>query len=59
MLGYEAAVDAINAKMKRDRYQTVSPTERYDIGKHVIENGTVSTLRKFKNKFPILKESTL
>ena len=40
MLGYEAAVDAINAKMKRDRYQTVSPTERYDIGKYVIENGT-------------------
>lgn len=59
MLGYEGTVDATNTKTKRGRYQTVSPTERYDIGKYVIENGTVSTLRKFKNKFPILKESTL
>lgn len=59
VLDYEAVEYATNKKTKRGSYQTLSMTERYDIGKYAIENGTASTLRKFKNKFPTLKESAV
>ena len=45
VLDYEAAVDATIRK-RRGLYQLFSLTERYDIGKHAMENGAASTLRK-------------
>lgn len=59
LLDYEAVLEATNNEKKRGSYQAFSPAERYNIGKHASEHGTASTLRKFKNLFPNLKESTV
>ena len=60
ILDYEAVKESTTkSKMKRGSYQTYSAVERYSIGRHASEHGTASTLRKFKNEHPELKESTV
>lgn len=43
----------------RGSYTKFSDKDRADIGKYAKLNGTTSTQRKFKGKFPNLKESTV
>ena len=61
LLDYAAVVEASNKSIpkKRGSYLFFSPNERYEIGKRASEYGTASTLRRFKNTFPNLKESTV
>lgn len=44
---------------KRGKYISYSPKHRADIGKYAVENGPAATVRKFKNDFPTLNESTV
>ena len=47
-----------NSSKKRQSYVKYTPEDRYEIGKYASENGPISSVRKFKIKFPKLNEST-
>ena len=58
LLDYETASESGTSGLKKPRsnYQTYSPNERYNIGKHASEFGTASTLPRFEAEFPKLME---
>ena len=56
-LNYQAALTAALAA-ERKLYKKYTEKERYKIGNHASENGTVTACRKFKSKFNI-RESTV
>ena len=43
---------------KRWKYITFSPIDRAEIGRYCLENEPIATVRKFKEKFPNIAEST-
>lgn len=43
---------------KRSKYMKWSEKDRYEIGKYASLNGPAATVRKFKQRFPALNEST-
>ena len=61
MLDYEAPKEASTKSKNRKRgsYQKYSAEERLNIGKHSVEYGTASTLKKFRSMHPELKERTV
>ena len=61
LLDYETAKDAGTSGFRKSRsnHQKYYPNERFNIGKHAPEFGTVSTLPRFKAEFLQLRESTV
>ena len=47
-----------NSSSKRKPYVKYSPEERYKIGKYASENGRITTVRNFQQRFPNMNEST-
>ena len=47
-----------NSSSKRQPYVKYSPEESYKIGKYTSENDPIATVRKFKQRFPNMNEST-
>ena len=52
-ISYEEALTS-----KRSKYMKWSEKDRYEIGKYASLNGPAATVRKFKQRFPALNEST-
>lgn len=50
--------DTKSPSPSRGKYSVYSPSDRAEIGKFCAEHGSAKTLRKFKDRFPDLKEST-
>lgn len=62
LLDYEASKEAseIGAEKKlRGKYTKYSNSQRHAIGKYASEYSTASTLRRYKDEFPELSESTV
>ena len=51
--------EIMTTKKERDTYQKWTPTDRFKIGKYAAENGNSAAVRKFKDEFPRLNESTV
>lgn len=47
-----------NTTSKRQSYTKYTPADRFSIGKYASENGPIAAVRKFKQKFQNLNEST-
>ena len=47
-----------NSSSKRKPYVKYSPEERYKIGKYASENGRITTVSNFQQRFPNMNEST-
>ena len=53
-------VEIAQKKSKRKTsYQKYSGENRFKISKYASENGATATVRKFKNSYPAMKESTV
>ena len=50
---------SVTTKKERETYHKWSPQDRFKICKYAAENGNAATVRKFKNEFPRLTESTV
>ena len=60
-LDFQAVQDEIAQKKfkRKTSYQKYSEEDRFKIGKYASENGATAAVRKFKNSFPDIKESTV
>ena len=58
---FQRVQDAVHSApvLKRGKYLKYTDRERHDIGKYASEHGTQPALRKFKDRFPTLNESTV
>ena len=61
MLDYESSKEASERaeKKPREKYTKYSDSQRHAIGKYASEYSTASTLRRYKDEFPELSESTV
>ena len=60
-LHFQVVQDEIAQKKSKRKtsYQKYSEEDRFKIGKYASENGATATVRKFKNLYPDMKESTV
>lgn len=59
-VSYQAVASSIDSiKPSRSSYKKYTPKDRYRIGKYASETGSTAAVRKFKDKFPKLNESTV
>ena len=60
-LDFRVAQDEIAQKKSKRKtsYQKYSAEDRFKIGKYARENGATAAVRKFKNSYPDMKESTV
>ena len=60
-LDFQDVQDEIAQKKSKRKtsYQKYSATDRFKIGKYTSENGATAAVKKFKNSYPDMKESTV
>ena len=60
-LDFQVVQDEIAQKKSKRKtsYQKYSEEDRLKIGKYASENGATAAVRKFKNSYPDMKESTV
>ena len=59
-VSYQAVTSSVESiKPTRSSYKKYSPKDRYKIGKYANDTGSTAAVRKFKDKFPKLNESTV
>ena len=60
-LDFQGVQDEIAQKKSKRKtsYQKYSEEDRFKIGKYASENGATAAVRKFKNSYPDMKESTV
>ena len=64
LLDYEASATATSSEIEAEKklrgsYTKYSDAQRHAIGKYASEYSTASTLKRYKNEFPELSESTV
>ena len=50
---------ALKKSKRKTSYQKYSGEDRFKISKYASENGATAAVRKFKNSYPAMKESTV
>ena len=60
-LDFQVVEDEIAQKKSKRKtsYQKYSEVDRFKIGKYASRNGAIAAVRKFKNPYPDMKESTV